>query len=137
MISELSVALEVVGGDAEVAVPELVLDDDQRHAFARHLDSVGVPTRREGPADTCSHGDPSEMRTGGRARPPPAPGLAVHDAEERPDGELNPRLEPRLQFLPAPGVHPDFAAAAALAATDKHRTPTGRADAPAYARTSR
>jgi acetolactate synthase small subunit len=35
-------ALEVDGGDAEVAVPELALDDDQRHRFARHLDGVGV-----------------------------------------------------------------------------------------------
>src|SRR3954465_10758444 len=35
-------ALEVDGGNAEVAVAELALDDDQRHAFARHLDAVGV-----------------------------------------------------------------------------------------------
>ena len=36
-------ALEVDGRDAEVAVPELALDGDQRHAFARHLDGMGVP----------------------------------------------------------------------------------------------
>jgi hypothetical protein len=28
--------------NAEVAVSELALDDDQRYAFARHLDGVGV-----------------------------------------------------------------------------------------------
>jgi hypothetical protein len=36
-------ALQLDGGDTEVAVPELALDDDQRHAFASHLDGVGVP----------------------------------------------------------------------------------------------
>jgi hypothetical protein len=35
-------ALEVDRGDAEVGVPELALDDDQRHALARHLHGVGV-----------------------------------------------------------------------------------------------
>jgi hypothetical protein len=36
-------ALQVDGGDAEVAMSELALDDDQWHAFASHLDGVGVP----------------------------------------------------------------------------------------------
>src|SRR4051794_39317018 len=31
-------ALEVDGGDAKVAVAELALDDDERHALVRHLD---------------------------------------------------------------------------------------------------
>ena len=46
-------ALQVDRGDAEVAVAELALDDDQRDAFARHLDGVGVAelVRREAPAD--------------------------------------------------------------------------------------
>ncbi len=35
-------ALEVDRGDAEVAVAELTLDNDQRDAFASHLDGVGV-----------------------------------------------------------------------------------------------
>jgi hypothetical protein len=34
--------LQVDRGDAEAGVPELALDDDQRHAFAGHLDGVGV-----------------------------------------------------------------------------------------------
>jgi hypothetical protein len=33
---------EVDRGDREVGMPELPLDDDQRHSFARHLDRVGV-----------------------------------------------------------------------------------------------
>jgi hypothetical protein len=36
-------ALQVHGRDAEVAMPELALDDDQRYAFASHLDRVSVP----------------------------------------------------------------------------------------------
>jgi len=42
-------ALQVDGGDAEVAVSELALDDDQRNAFTSHLDGVGVAelVRRE------------------------------------------------------------------------------------------
>jgi hypothetical protein len=36
-------ALEVDARDAEVGVSELVLDDDQRHAFVRHFDRVSMP----------------------------------------------------------------------------------------------
>jgi hypothetical protein len=35
--------LEVDAGDAEVGVPELALDNDQRDAFVRHLDRVSMP----------------------------------------------------------------------------------------------
>ena len=42
MISAFVDALEVDRGDAEVAMAELALDDDQRYAFASHLDGVGV-----------------------------------------------------------------------------------------------
>jgi hypothetical protein len=47
-------AMEIDGRDAEVAVAELALDDDERHAFARHLDGVRVAelVRREPPPDT-------------------------------------------------------------------------------------
>jgi hypothetical protein len=34
---------EVGRGDPEIRVPELTLDDEQRHALARHLDGVRVP----------------------------------------------------------------------------------------------
>jgi hypothetical protein len=36
-------ALEVDGGDAEVAMAKLALDDDKRHSLVRHLDRAGVP----------------------------------------------------------------------------------------------
>jgi hypothetical protein len=53
-------ALEVDRGDAEVALPELALDDYQRYSFANHLDGVGVPELVWGEATPHSRG-------GGRA----------------------------------------------------------------------
>ena len=46
--------LQVDGGGAEVAVAELALSDDERHAFASHFGGVRVPelVGREAPADT-------------------------------------------------------------------------------------
>ena len=52
-------ALQVDGGDAEIGVPELPLNDDQRHALARHLDGVGVPQLM-------------------RRKPPPRAGMSSH-----------------------------------------------------------
>jgi hypothetical protein len=45
-------ASQVYGGDPEIGMPELALDDDQRHAFPRHFHCVRVPElmRREPPA---------------------------------------------------------------------------------------
>jgi hypothetical protein len=56
-------ALQVDAGDAEVAVSELALDDDQWHAFARHLDSVGVAElmRREAASHSCRGGDAPQL----------------------------------------------------------------------------
>jgi hypothetical protein len=50
-------------------VPELALDDDQRHAFTRHLDGVGVPELvwGEAPANACSECRPPQMCAGGGA----------------------------------------------------------------------
>ena len=60
MISGLS-ALQIDGGDAEVAVAALALHDDQRDAFACHLDGVGMPELvwREAPAHTSRRRDVS------------------------------------------------------------------------------
>ena len=35
-------ALKINAGDAEVGVPQLTLDHDQRNSFVRHLDSVSM-----------------------------------------------------------------------------------------------
>jgi hypothetical protein len=45
---------QVHGRDPEIGVPQLTLDDQQRHAFSGHFDRMRVPelmVRREPPAD--------------------------------------------------------------------------------------
>jgi hypothetical protein len=68
-------ALQVDGRDAEVAVSELALDHDERHALASHLDGVGAGAggARSGaallPRPPCAAGPrvPRPMTSGGRA----------------------------------------------------------------------
>jgi hypothetical protein len=45
----------------------------------------------------------------------PAAADAVDDAQQWPHGQLKPQVEPRLQLVPAPGIHADLAPPAALA----------------------
>src|SRR3954469_6877804 len=47
---------------------------------------------------------------------------AVDAPEQRPERQLDPRLEPWFELLPGPVVHADLAAAAALAASDQQRS---------------
>jgi hypothetical protein len=56
-------ALQVDAGDAEVAMPELALDDDQRHALASHLDSMGVAELvwREASPHACRSRGPPQL----------------------------------------------------------------------------
>ena len=123
MISALSMPLEVDGGDAEVAVAKLALDDDQRHAFARHLDGVGVAklVRREASAHAGRGRGASELCASGCGCPRSAARRSVDDTEQRPDGKRDAEFEPGLEFLPAPVVHADFAAAPSFAVADQQR----------------
>ena len=62
-------ALEVDRGDAEVAVAELALGDDERHALVGHLDGVGVAelVGREAPTNARGCGRTAQLSTrGGR-----------------------------------------------------------------------
>src|SRR4051812_46250099 len=99
-------ALQVDAGRAEVGVPELALDDVERHAFAGELDGVGVAqlVRREAPPDTRLDSEPTELDPDPGARPGPAASGAVDDAEQRPDPQLDPVAEPGRQLLPSPPV---------------------------------
>ena len=49
---------EVHGSDRKVGVPELALDDQQRHTLARHLNRVSVSelVRREPASHACAGG---------------------------------------------------------------------------------
>jgi hypothetical protein len=104
-------------------VAELALDDDQRDAFAGHLDGVGVAELvwREAPAHAGRGGGAPELRAGGRGCPRSAACRTGDDAEQRADGEFEAALEPGLEFLPASVVHADLASASALAAADEQR----------------
>jgi hypothetical protein len=64
-------SLELDACDAEVAVAELALDDDQRDAFARQLDGVGVTElmRCEAPPQAGRDRGPAQVRARGRGRP--------------------------------------------------------------------
>jgi hypothetical protein len=114
-------ALQIDRGDAEVAVSELALDDDQRHAFAGHLDRVCVAqlVRSEASANAGSRRGASELSACSTGRPRASAGASVDDAEQRTDGQRDPRGEPWVEFLPPPVVHPDLAASPSFAVTDE------------------
>jgi hypothetical protein len=114
-------ALQIDRGDAEVAVSELALDDDQWHALAGHLDRVCVTqlVRSEASANAGSRRGAPELSACPACRPRAAAGASVDDAEQRTDGQHDPRGEPRLELLPPPVVHPDLAPSPCFAATDE------------------
>jgi hypothetical protein len=80
-------ALEVDRGDAEVAVAELALNDDERHAFASHLDGVGMAQlmRGESSADPSFGGRAPQLSSSGGGRPLATTRPAVEDTEQRAD----------------------------------------------------
>ena len=83
-------ALQVDGGDAEVAVAELALDDDQWHAFASELDGVGVPELvwREAAPHSCRDGGAPQLGACCGGRPLASTRRAVDDADRGPIGSL-------------------------------------------------
>ena len=101
----------------------LVLDDDQRDAFAGHLDGVGVSELVRGEASAHAGPGSGPAQIGSRrgvSRVPSARGSG-DDAEQRSDGELEAGVEPWLELLPAPCVHADFAAPSSFAVADEQR----------------
>jgi hypothetical protein len=101
---------------------ELALDDDQWDTLVGHLDRVRVPqlVRREPPADAGWCCRVVELFACGGGFPAAAGGRSVDDAEQSSDGKLGSSLEPWLQLIPSPAVHPDLAAFAALPVPDEH-----------------
>jgi len=73
--------------------------------------------RRETAPDAGGNGGSAEVGPGGDTGPLAAARRTVDDAEQRSDRKLEPQLEPGLELFPAPRIHPDLAAPAALAAT--------------------
>ena len=107
-------------------MPQLVLDDVERHPFVGELDGVGVAqlVGREPPPYPGLGGHAPQPRARGVGSPGSATGPSVDHAQKRPDRYAHARFEPGAEVLPAPGVHADLAAAAALAVPDQDRSET-------------
>ncbi|MEA2243233.1 MAG: hypothetical protein QOD24_2789 [Solirubrobacteraceae bacterium] len=83
--------LEVDRGDAEVSVPQLALDDVQRHAFPRHLDGMRVTQLkwRKAPPHTDLGRGAAQLLTNAGSCQRSSAGAVVDDADQWPDGDLD------------------------------------------------
>jgi hypothetical protein len=93
------------------------------HALTRELNGVRVTqlVRGEPTPDPGADGEPAELGTDPGTRPRPPAGGAVDDAKQQADRQLDARGQPRAELFPAPLVHADLAATAALAVADQQR----------------
>jgi hypothetical protein len=115
-------ALQVDAGDPEVGVPKLTLDHDERSAFVRHLDRMGVAQLvwREPPSHTRRAGSMVQLLARRRRLPPATSRRSVDHTQHRADRKLATDLEPRIELLPSPTIRSDLAALAALATPDEY-----------------
>jgi len=81
-------------------MPQLTLDNDQRHTLMRHLDRVRVTKlmRREPSPHASARRGTSQLLASRRRLPPAANGCAADHTEQRADGQLTPEGDPRLQL---------------------------------------
>jgi hypothetical protein len=95
-------------------------------SFAGHLDGVRVAqlVGREPAPHAAFDGEPAQMGTDRSRRPWPAAGRAFDHAEQPSDWQVCALAGPRSQLFPAPVVHADLAALAALAVTHEQRSAT-------------
>jgi hypothetical protein len=109
-----------------MGMPELALDNDQRHALVGHLDRVRMLELmgREPPPDSRCDGRPAQLASRWRRLPVTPGGRAMDNAEQRAGRELDPELLPGLDLLPRPAVHPDLATLVALAMAHQHGAAT-------------
>src|SRR5437763_8490684 len=103
-------------------MPELALYDQERDPLAGHLQSVGVPelVGCEPAADSGGQRGLMQLGTDASRRAWPSAGRAAQNAEERAERQGPAKLEPGVELLPRPAVHPDLPPATALAGTDQH-----------------
>jgi hypothetical protein len=81
---------------------------------------VAKLVRSESASDAGASCDVTQLHADSRCRTRPAPGRTAQHAPERSERELAADLEPRVELLPGPAVHPDLAALAALPAPHEH-----------------
>ncbi len=108
------------------ACPQLALNDHERNALVSHFDRMRVPelVRRESAAYASRLGGSSQVLPRGGLLPMATSRRTVDDAQQLPDWQRRPDLEPRLELLPAPAVHPNLAATAALTSAHKNSAAT-------------
>ena len=100
---------------------QLTLDDDERHGFMRRLDRVSMPqlVGREPPSHPSRDGGMVQLLAGGRRLPPASSGRSVDNAQHRADREPATNLQPRIELLPRPAIHPNLSPLTALPAPDE------------------
>jgi hypothetical protein len=87
------------------------------------LDRVRVPQlmRREAAAHAALGGELPEFAADGRGWPSATAGRAVDDAEQRSDRQLHAVLEPPVEVIETPVIHPRLAALVVLPVPDQQR----------------
>ena len=103
-------------------MPGLPLYNEQWDTLAGHLDGVSVSqlVRRYPSANAGSISRGVQLDTDPRGRTRPTAGRASEHAEQRSDRERGTEHQPRVQLLPGPPVHPDFATLVALPVRYQH-----------------
>ena len=87
-------------------MPELPLDDDQRHTLARHLDSVSMPKLMRSEASAHARGEREAPQRRARCCRGQRSALcrALDHAQECPNRHSTADLKPSVYVLPGPGV---------------------------------
>jgi hypothetical protein len=98
MISPLSMPWRWTLVIPRLLCPELALDDDQRDAFAGHLDGVGVPELmwREASLHSRRRRGTPQLGAHRGLRPVPSARRAVDRVQQRTDRKLAAQLKPGL-----------------------------------------
>src|ERR1700759_2770137 len=74
--------------------------------------------------DTRARGRVVQLGADAGGSPRAPGGRAAQHTEQRTHGKRGPQLQPWVELLPCPAVHPDLAALTALAVSDQDRTAT-------------
>jgi len=117
-------SLQIHRRDAEVGMPQLALDDDQRDLLMGERDGVRMPqlmgAKRR--LDPCRGGGSSQLPARGRLLPIASGGRAVDHEPQSAYGEPDAELLPGFELLPRPTVDQNLATLIVLAVADEHRS---------------
>jgi hypothetical protein len=102
---------------------QLSLYDYQRDSFAGHFDRAGMPElmRRKPATNPGGLSSAPQLASHSSRGAWPAAGRAPQYAEQCADGQGRAELEPGIEMLPRPAVHPNLAPPAALPGANQDR----------------